>query len=233
MRRGVLGFVFVPLVMFVWCTYAWSIERPYRNRGLDNISVVPGDSPGTVRTRIEWFAESDTTSFDLNFGTLIDIEVNGGAADWLDVPVVFSPFVTIEHWCPVHDAPTPGDGCLGPCYLERCGTILLGEPVQEVLGECYCRHHLMGMGLISECMCTGHFISFSSEMTLLPGAQIRVALTPASGSILEEYTLDDTLSTEYTPGIPTISTRGLLILIITISTLAAWYLRKRKQMLEA
>jgi len=222
----------VPVLMFLSYTCAWSMERPYRNRGLDNISVVPGDTPGTVKTRIEWFAESDTTSLDLNFGTLIDIDVNGGAADWLNVPVVFSPFVTIVHWCPVHEAPIPGDDCLGPCEMERCGTILLGEPVQEVIGECICRHFEMGIGLINECMCTGHFISYSSDMTLLPGAQIRVTLTPASGSILEQYTLDDTLSTVYTAVIPTTSTAGVLILIVTMCILAAWYLHKMRRVTE-
>jgi hypothetical protein len=210
----------------------WSMERPYRNRGIANITFEPGNSSGTVKTRIEWFAESDTTSFDLNFGTIIDIEVNGEAADWLHVPVVFSPYVTIPNWCPVHEAPIPGDDCLSPCYLYRCGTIMVGEPVQEVLGDCDCRHYELGMGIISECMCTGHLFAYSHEFTMQPGAQVRVSLTPASGSILEEYTLDDTLTVTYTSIIPATSPMGLIILVTAMIIIAFFYLIKRRNFIR-
>lgn len=163
---------------------------PHHNRGIQNVSFVPGSGRGVWKVQVDWYAQTDSVGVPVDLGFHIGISVNDEVVEQLVQPVVFTP-VFLEARCPDVEYFTM-EACINACTPFRCGEFMLGS---EIIETDYC--NCFGFEDFPEthvfCDCFFFMSAYSSEFTLLPGDRARATIVPNTGAFQEWYFNDDSL----------------------------------------
>ena len=156
---------------------------PYINRGVRDIVITPGSAAGLFDIEVQWDFEGFELPFlageTRNLSTDIAFMVNGQSQGMFQVTAFILP--DSGHFC-----------ALTPCAAQVCGQASDGFTSRSL----FCRESIACRDFPSACDCRcGDTVTtvLATNMVLLDGDAIKVALSRAMGAFSEFTTEDDSL----------------------------------------
>jgi hypothetical protein len=190
----------------------FALERPFHNRGISDVRFLPGPTPGTTQLEIQWHAQVDSVTVEMDFDFDLGVTVNGNALpDIVDPRLLrFRPDVLLPVWCHLSGLGLTLGECIAGCVGFPCGEFSLGD-LGFQLADCSC----FGIeiidpfaGLVSEyeCLCGITNLGISLPLNLQAGDIVGVTMIPRQGTFPEQYTRDDHFEVTFAP-VPTATRR--------------------------